>query len=132
MLSSKEVASLLTALDDHSNSFENVAMGFSRLFPKTDYFRVASSLFLLLQNRVLSLGSRLNSYYILYDLYKSEPLPSNPFFPSFWLPHQIPNLPKPERMFLLVLLNNMGHTVRIILCSFVILGSFINIIVLAF
>jgi len=104
MLSPSELADLLRILDDHANSFEKMTEAFTAKFSKSEYFRVASGVFLLLQNRVLSLGSRLNSYYLLFDLYKSEPLPSNPFCPSFWLPPET-NLSAAERSFLLIILN---------------------------
>ena len=110
MLSSKELGALLALLDDHANVFGVLTDTFTKTYNKTEYFRIASGIFLLLQNRMLSLGSRLNAYYLLFDLYKSEPLPSNPFFPAFWLPPET-NLTAAEKSFLLIVLNGNAPAV---------------------
>ena len=108
----EELHSLLSLLEDHTKSFEVITMAFIRKYKKSDYFRLGTKLYLLLHNYVLSIGSRLNAYYILFDIYKADPLPNNPFFPSFWLPHQTRSVSPPERAFLLLILNNMITAVR--------------------
>lgn len=113
MLNGEEVDFVLSLLDDHSIVFDVLTERFTKRFLKTEHFRIAYGIFLLLQNRVLSLGSRLNSYYLLFDLYKNEPLPSNPFLPSFWLPPET-NLTRSESSFLLIILNGKAPGVSYI------------------
>jgi len=109
MLSTQELMALLSVLDEHTVPFDMLSERLLRSYAKADYFRVGSALYLLIQNRVLSLGSSLNAYYVLWDMYKNEALPSNPFFPIFWMPLNVPILT--ERNFLLLILNNAASSV---------------------
>lgn len=110
MLATDELGWILSLLEDHTIIFDVLTDRFVRKFKKTDHFRIATGIYLLLQNRVLSLGSRLNAYYLLFDLYKNESLPSNPFFPAFWLPPD--NNPTiVERSFLLIILSGKATPV---------------------
>lgn len=90
MLTPKELSSLLSILDDHTKQFEVQTNHFVRTYAKKDHFRIACSIYLLLQNGVLSLGARLAAYFLLYDMYKAEPLSSNPFLPIFVAPFRNP------------------------------------------
>jgi hypothetical protein len=90
MLNPKELSSLLSILDDQTKQFEAQMNQFVRTYAKKDHFRIACSIYLLLQNGVLSLGARLAAYFLLYDMYKSEPLQSNPFLPIFVAPFRNP------------------------------------------
>lgn len=88
-LSPKEIGNLMTLLREDmvsTASFETLGSTLQRLgFNKPDHFRVGSSLVLLLQNRDLLSGphQRLAAIYLLYDMYKSEPVASNPFAAVF-------------------------------------------------
>jgi hypothetical protein len=111
MLTTQELTTLLNVLDEVAVPFQEIAEAVFRGFSAGEHFRVASSLFMLTQNRVLALTARLNAYFCLWSLYKSdsqESLPSNPFFPAFWKPMQSmgPALNPHERAFLYFILNN--------------------------
>ena len=111
MLSAKELSPLLGILDDHTKHFEIQVNNFTRIFTtKSEYFRIATGLYILLQNGVLSLGSRFNAYFILLELYKSDKeqqltITTNPFLPVFIAPLLKNTCPLVERIFLTCLLS---------------------------
>jgi len=88
MLSPKELAQLLSILGDEDKSLEAVSVHFHKTFPKQDHFKVGCCIYFLLQENLLgggegvsSIAPRIAAYYLLYDLYRTEPLASNPFLP---------------------------------------------------
>merc|ERR1712137_146944 len=91
MLSSKELSALLGILDDQGKQFDTLSNVFSRQYAKKEHFRMACSLYLFLQNGVLSVGARLVAYFLLVDLYKNEPLYENPFLPILIAPLRATN-----------------------------------------
>ena len=82
MLSVKEVEQLLAILEEEK-SFDVIAQGFHRAFPKHEQFNAATALAVFLQDNMLSPTKRLQAFYVLHDLYKAEPPAGNPFLPVF-------------------------------------------------
>uniref|UniRef100_H2YS73 CCR4-NOT transcription complex subunit 11 n=1 Tax=Ciona savignyi TaxID=51511 RepID=H2YS73_CIOSA len=88
-LSLKELSNLLGFLQEEeiaNQQFESFSPALQRAgFNKQDHFRVASSVVLLLQHKDLLTGQhqRLAAMYLLYDMYKNEPVAANPFAPVF-------------------------------------------------
>ncbi|XP_054707596.1 LOW QUALITY PROTEIN: CCR4-NOT transcription complex subunit 11-like [Uloborus diversus] len=87
-LSMKELSSLLNVLEEEGlgqRPFENVASSFHHSFNKQDHYRVGSSLVLLLQNEDLlpSREQKLMAVFLLYEMYRTEPIQANPFASVF-------------------------------------------------
>ena len=84
MLSVKEVSSVLSVLNEEDKPLEFACSQFQRNFGKGEQFKVACCLYVLLEDTLLQkLTQRITAFYILYDLYRTEPLASNPFLPIF-------------------------------------------------
>lgn len=84
----KELNSLLNILEEEGleqRTFESIATTFHHSFNKQDHFRVGSSLVLLLQNKdILSKQEqRLIAVFLLYEMYRTEPIQANPFASVF-------------------------------------------------
>jgi len=63
---------------------ESLAVGFGKAFNKNEHFRVGCALYFLLEDGLLRRASnRVAALFILFDMYKSEPISNNPFFPAF-------------------------------------------------
>ncbi|EKX52614.1 hypothetical protein GUITHDRAFT_84642 [Guillardia theta CCMP2712] len=103
IITQKDLNSLLSLFSDDTKAIESVAQLFHRTFAKTDHFRVATALSLLIQERAISLTQRFFAFFILFDLYKSEAPGTNPFLPIF-LDELQKDLQMCERKFLLNLL----------------------------
>ncbi|XP_035223991.1 CCR4-NOT transcription complex subunit 11-like isoform X1 [Stegodyphus dumicola] len=87
-LSIKELAFLMSILEEEGlgqRTFENVATNFHHSFNKQDHFRVGSSLVLLLQNEDLlpRREQRLIAVFLIYEMYRTEPIQANPFASVF-------------------------------------------------
>ncbi|GIY76173.1 CCR4-NOT transcription complex subunit 11, partial [Caerostris extrusa] len=86
-LSVKELNSLMNILEDSTlgqRTFENVAANFHHSFNKQDHFRVGSALVLFLQQDLLpTKEQQLMSVYLLYEMYRTEPIQANPFASVF-------------------------------------------------
>jgi len=129
-LTVKELTHLLAIVSEESasvHSFENLASTFHGYFPnKQDNFKVGQSLVLLLQHRDLlpHPTQKLAAIFILYEMYKSDPMASNPFATVFLhllqdtterkdqnpfdLHSSIPPISAPERYFLSNLVSLSG------------------------
>ncbi len=84
LLSSKEISSIISLLSEEDKSLEGTVASFQRTFNKSEHFKVGCCLYILLEDNLLGkLSHRLAAFYILYELYKTEPLASNPFLPIF-------------------------------------------------
>jgi len=84
MLASKDIGSLLNILGEEDKPLEQLSIQFHKYFNKSDQFKVGCCLYLLLQDNLLSKQThRIAGFWILYDLYRTEPLASNPFLPIF-------------------------------------------------
>jgi hypothetical protein len=81
MLSPQELDSLLNLLKESSKPFENIAQSFYRSFPKSEQFKVGCVICMLLQDQLLTQTQRLVGFYLLYDIYRNETLPTTPFVP---------------------------------------------------
>jgi len=81
MLSSQELDTLLNLLKECNKPFESIAQSFYRSFPKSEQFKVGCVICMLLQDDLLTQTQRLVGFYLLYDIYKNETLPTTPFVP---------------------------------------------------
>ena len=81
MLSQNDLTTLNQLLGDEGKSFEAIASSFQRTFNKLDQFKIGVNLWCLIKENLLSLTQRLASFYLLYDMYKSEQVKTTPFIP---------------------------------------------------
>ena len=86
VLSAKELDSLLAILAE-SGPLEAVTTLFGKTFGKQQHFKATSAASILLGDSVstclLSIYQRLAGFFLLWDLYRSEPLKANPFLKCF-------------------------------------------------
>jgi hypothetical protein len=83
-LDSSQLASLLSVISEENTStqtFEALANSFHQFFTKPDFFKIGCALVTILQNKDLLIHSsqRIVCIYFLYDMYRSDPIASNPF-----------------------------------------------------
>mmetsp|Transcript_36655 Transcript_36655/g.101835 ORF Transcript_36655/g.101835 Transcript_36655/m.101835 type:complete len:420 (-) Transcript_36655:29-1288(-) len=81
MLTPQELDVLLNLLKENSKPFENIAQSFYRSFPKSEQFKVGCVICMLLQDQLLTQTQRIVGFYLLYDIYRNETLPTTPFVP---------------------------------------------------
>lgn len=112
VLNVRELASLLSLLDE-DKWLEVISAQFQRTFVKGDHFKICSGLSLLLNQKLITTTTnRLVAYYILYDLYRTEPLASNPFLLILIETIQQGDIEPVEKSFLLHLLVTPPKEVR--------------------
>lgn len=81
MLSAQELDTLLNLLKESDRPFESIAQSFYKSFPKSEQFKVGCVICMLLQDQLLTQTQRLVGFYLLYDIYRNEALPTTPFVP---------------------------------------------------
>mmetsp|Transcript_27593 Transcript_27593/g.62809 ORF Transcript_27593/g.62809 Transcript_27593/m.62809 type:complete len:422 (-) Transcript_27593:47-1312(-) len=81
MLTSQELDTLLSLLKECGKPFESIAQSFYRSFPKPEQFKVGCVVCMLLQDQLLTQTQRIVGFYLLYDIYRNETLPTTPFVP---------------------------------------------------
>ncbi|KAL9978453.1 hypothetical protein ACROYT_G015970 [Oculina patagonica] len=87
-LSPKELSSLLSILAEDSlsvSSFEAIASSLHQRFNKNEHFQIGSAMLMLLQQPDLlpSTSQRIVVLFLLYEMYKAEPVANNPFASVF-------------------------------------------------
>ena len=81
MLSQQELESLLTILKEFNKPFETIAASFYKFFGKSEQFKAGCVICMLIQDNLLTQTQRLVGFYLLYDIYRQESLPTTPFVP---------------------------------------------------
>jgi len=106
MLSTKDLTTLLNLLGEEEKPFETLATTFHRTFNKTDHFKVGCAINFLLEDSLLKqISHRLAAFYILHDLYKTEPFSNNPFLLVF-LDTLQKSIDPVEKQFLIFIINS--------------------------
>ena len=80
MLLVKEVAALVDILEQ-SATLEVAAAAFQRAFLRSEHFRVAAAVCVLIEDDLLPAQQRCTALFIVHDLYKSDPPGVHPFIP---------------------------------------------------
>ena len=81
MLSQQELESLLNILKESTKSFEAIALSFYKHFGKPEQFKAGCVICMLIEDNLLTQTQRLVGFYLLYDIYRHESLPTTPFVP---------------------------------------------------
>ncbi|KAN0053350.1 hypothetical protein ACTA71_009800 [Dictyostelium dimigraforme] len=73
MIDSKDLATLLSLLDESDKPFETIATTFYRTFSKNDHFKVGCAIYTIIKDGFIRIPSqRLIGFYILFSLYKPD------------------------------------------------------------
>ena len=80
MLSMEELSQLIEILSDIKAPLESLGPKFFRIINKTNQFKMAGAIAVLLEDKMLPLAERLVGTYILYKFQNTD-LSSNPFLP---------------------------------------------------
>lgn len=77
--------SIINEENTQSQMFEAIASSFHNFFNKQDFFKIGCALVTLLQNKELipHPTQRLVCIFLLYDMYRSDTVATNPFAPVF-------------------------------------------------
>ena len=81
MLPSNELSKLYKIISDENQTFQNISQKFVESFNKCDYLKIAISLCILIKDNLLNIQQRLISFYILYNMQKSDNIEISPFLP---------------------------------------------------
>lgn len=81
MLSQQELDCLLNLLKEANKPFEAIATTFYKNFSKQEQFKAGCVICMLIQDNLLTQTQRLVGFYLLYDIYRNDSLPTTPFVP---------------------------------------------------
>ncbi|GAU99458.1 hypothetical protein RvY_10459 [Ramazzottius varieornatus] len=88
-LSPKESEDLLNLVTEEQSdgwTFDIISKNFNALFSKSDHYRIGKALEMFIVCGVLDkAASQLIAVFLLYDMFKDQPLSSNPFAPLFYV-----------------------------------------------
>ena len=79
MLSQDNLSLLYKLISDEKQTFEAISEKFNFFFDKDLKDKAVATLSILLEDNLLNIHQRIISYYILYDMSKSEKMEVNPF-----------------------------------------------------
>ena len=96
MLSAKETAALIEILARSGDSLEASSNAFMRAFVRSDHFRVAAAMCIMLEDDLMPASHRLTALYIIHDLYKNESAAVHPFTPFLVAMVEAAAAPPPE------------------------------------
>eukprot|EP00111_Clytia_hemisphaerica_P024769 TCONS_00072992-protein len=123
-LSQKELLSVISILAEESAStFDVISNALHHYFGPNDYFRLGTALLMLFQQPDLlpDQNQRVTILFLLYEMYRSQPLVKNPFAPLFV--HLLSDVPdktsameisQPEKMFLYQLITTPAVTPQLL------------------
>ena len=81
MLSQDDLSNLYQIISDDSKTFESIGTSFQKTFAKPDQFKVGITIWFLLKDNLINISQRLASFYIYYEMYKTETFHNIPFIP---------------------------------------------------
>lgn len=119
-LNQKELMSVISILSEEASStFDVIANALHHYFGSNDYFRLGSALLMLFQQPDLlpDQNQRITILFLLYEMYRNQPLVKNPFAPLFVhllsdVPNKAPNMDisQSEKVFLYQLVTSPALT----------------------
>jgi hypothetical protein len=114
MLSAKDLETLINLLNEQTTKNSNLnelATAFHKAFSKTEQFKLGCVLNILISDNLLKGPQRISGFFLLYELYKAEPITSNPFLPLFLDALESDLLSVAEKNFVIQLLTNPSKEV---------------------
>lgn len=81
MLSKEELDNLYQIISDDTKTFDQIGNSFQKAFSKQDQFKVGLTVWFLLKDDLLCSSQRIASFYLYYEMYKTESISNTPFIP---------------------------------------------------
>jgi hypothetical protein len=116
MLSVKDLDTLTNLFNEHitkNSNLNELAILFHKSFPKSEHFKIGCVLNILLNDHLLIPSQRIPAFFLLYELYKTEPITSNPFLPLFLDSLESKLVSIAEKNFIIQILTNPSKEVNL-------------------